>query len=694
MSIRFRNTVMLAVLATCSALATAQTEASSRVGRISMTQGQVSIGGEIGDESDSAVVNWPVTSRNQITTGRDSRTEIRIGSTAIRLDADSALEVTELDDNNLRLHLQYGSASVRVRSADAARGFELSTPQGIVRMQEPGRMRIDAGRRQDTTSVTVFDGIALIDGGGSRLTVRQGKRAELGMDDIRTGVALRDGFDDWAMLRDERDDRSESVRYVSREMTGYEDLDQHGSWHDSSEYGPLWSPRRVSLGWAPYRDGRWTYLQPWGWTWVDNAPWGYAPFHYGRWVMVNNRWSWAPGRNISRAIWSPALVGWVGGSNWNLSFNHRGTRRAAPAQGWYPLAPRDAYVPTYRISHDHLRDVNRYAGTVGQDVKGHYRRSANHRHLTVVPQEHFNRRGSISVRNAAQPVVSPSALADAPAALPPSPVMAQRERRNELRGDGRADIRGDIRGDDRVRVERGGGGVANNAVTQAVEAARRNNQVPVIGNAQLTPSAVVPDRDGRFNNDGARRQRTDRPDSNVGASGSLVGRAQADAVARAQADAQAQAQQQQQQFRQQQAEAQAQLQAQQAQAQVRQAQEQQARFQAEQAQAMAQAQQIEARNRSRAQFQEEARGEMERERRRGTETYQQRPQFQQQPVQPMQQVQQVQQVQQAPRQQEQVSFARPAPSAPIQQVSPPPPRQNDEQREQRRQMRQEAEDKR
>jgi hypothetical protein len=25
-------------------------------------------------------------------------------------------------------------------------------------------------------------------------------------------------------------------------------------------------------------------MSPWGWTWVDNAPWGFAPFHYGRWV--------------------------------------------------------------------------------------------------------------------------------------------------------------------------------------------------------------------------------------------------------------------------------------------------------------------------------------------------------------------------------------------------------------------------
>ncbi|UUZ51547.1 hypothetical protein LP420_20690 [Massilia sp. B-10] len=87
---------------------------------------------------------------------------------------------------------------------------------------------------------------------------------------------------------------------------------------------------RSQAYWVPYRDGRWTYLQPWGWTWVDNAPWGYAPFHYGRWVTVGGRWCWSPGRNVTRAVWSPALVGWVGGSNWNVSFNSGGSLPRGP----------------------------------------------------------------------------------------------------------------------------------------------------------------------------------------------------------------------------------------------------------------------------------------------------------------------------------------------------------------------------
>ncbi|MES2319934.1 MAG: DUF6600 domain-containing protein [Pseudomonadota bacterium] len=428
MSTRFLHTVALVALSAACAFAQAQTP--TQVGRIALAQGQVNISAELGDEANPALVNYPVTSRNQVTTGRGARTEIKIGSTALRLDGDSALDVIELDDDSLRLHLHYGSLTLRVRNPEALRGLELSTPQGTVRMQEAGRMRIDAGRQVDTTVVSVFDGVALLDGGGSRLTLRAGKRAEIVQDDVRTGLAMRDGFDEWGMLRDERDDRSASVRYVTNEMTGYEDLDQYGIWRDDREYGPLWSPRAMPLGWAPYRDGSWTYVQPWGWTWIDNAPWGYAPFHYGRWVMVNQRWCWAPGRLASRPVWSPALVGWVGGSNWSLSFNARGSHRAAPARGWYPLSPRDTYVPTYRVDHDKLRYLNRHAGDVKGDIRGGGRRyDDNQRHgMTVLPHDQFNQRGAVVVRGAPQPVASLSSLLAAPVATAPQAPAAVRQR--------------------------------------------------------------------------------------------------------------------------------------------------------------------------------------------------------------------------------------------------------------------------
>ncbi|MEG2899715.1 MAG: hypothetical protein RR983_05295, partial [Massilia sp.] len=119
MTHRFAPTAALLVLAAFSTSVPAQTvlqtdaleqgqvlddtqlvEAPGRAGRISLVQGKVDIGGDVGAESSPAQLNWPITSRNLISTAPGARTELRIGSTAIRLDSDSSLEVTELDDDS------------------------------------------------------------------------------------------------------------------------------------------------------------------------------------------------------------------------------------------------------------------------------------------------------------------------------------------------------------------------------------------------------------------------------------------------------------------------------------------------------------------------------------------------------------------------------------------------------------------
>lgn len=439
MNKRFARTAVMLALTALSTAALAQgtleTEPPGRVGRVSLAQGKVSISGDVGESATAALVNWPVTSRNLITTEPNGRTEVRIGSTAIRIDGDSSLEVSELDDDSLRLRLHYGSASIRILSEDVLPEFELSTPQGRVRMLKPGRLRVDAEHVRDTSVVSVFDGEAQVDGGGASLTIRAGRSAELRDDDVRTLQAQRDAFDDWALGRDRELDGARSAQYVTTEMTGYEELDRHGIWQDDIEYGPLWIPS-VTSSWVPYRDGRWTWIAPWGWTWVDNAPWGYAPFHYGRWVHVKNRWAWAPGRKEHygrRPIWAPALVGWVGGSGWSASFHQHGSR---PATGWYPLGPRDHYMPHYRLSDERLRRLNSWGW---RDRKDGERRDRNRdrgdgpgipdyrqRGLTVVPHANFGQRGQVVVPDVPRATL-PGVIPSGPGTAPPAP-LAWRDR--------------------------------------------------------------------------------------------------------------------------------------------------------------------------------------------------------------------------------------------------------------------------
>lgn len=396
-----------------------------RVGRISVAQGEVYFRNLASGESGPAELNWPITSQNTIATERGARAELRIGSGAVRVGPDSELEITTLDDTHVTLYLAHGSASVRVRDRDMAQDFELETPQGRVLMSEPSRIRVDAERAPRTTSVGVWSGVIRFEGSDSNLTVRAGKRAEFSEGDIRMSEwranQISDDFDAWVMARDQRDDQAASTRYLSIETTGYEDLDEYGVWQESSEFGVLWYPRSVPTDWAPYRAGRWTWVEPWGWTWVDSAPWGYAPSHYGRWVLYRNRWCWAPGTVTHRPVWAPALVGWVGGNNWNVTFSSG----SAPAVGWFPLAPRELYVPSYRVSPTYVRQINvshvtnitnitNINGIANLPAQVNYRNRHEQNALTVIPQGQFTTGRVVIVKGTSPRLPQPNQLQAAP----------------------------------------------------------------------------------------------------------------------------------------------------------------------------------------------------------------------------------------------------------------------------------------
>ena len=125
-------------------------------------------------------------------------------------------------------------------------------------------------------------------------------------------------------------------------MTGSQDLDTYGAWQTAPDYGPVWVPTGVAVGWAPYRYGHWVWMAPWGWTWVEDEPWGFAPFHYGRWVFVGGAWGWVPGPVGVRPVYAPALVAWVGGTP---GFSFSVAIGGGGGIGWFPLGPREVFVP-------------------------------------------------------------------------------------------------------------------------------------------------------------------------------------------------------------------------------------------------------------------------------------------------------------------------------------------------------------
>lgn len=328
---------------------------ATRVGRLNYSQGSVSFRPAGEDDWVTAVPNRPLVTGDDLWADEDSRAEVHVGSAAIRLGSKTGITFLNLDDNTVQIRLAQGSMIVRVRHVDDDDTYELDTPNLAFNLLQPGEYRVDVSEDGSQTITTVWHGRGRVTGGGFTYNVIAGQSATFtGSDHLDYDleqVPAQDDFDAWAYDRDAREDQADSANYVSREMTGYEDLDQYGSWTYVADYGPVWQPIGVAAGWAPYRFGHWVWVGPWGWTWVENEPWGFAPFHYGRWAFVNNGWFWVPGPVVVRPVWAPALVAFVGGGP---GFHFA----AGVGVGWFPLAPGEVYVPGYHVSRAYVNNIN------------------------------------------------------------------------------------------------------------------------------------------------------------------------------------------------------------------------------------------------------------------------------------------------------------------------------------------------
>jgi hypothetical protein len=424
----------LAALALCLVLGpwAAAADPPGRVARLAFVEGEASLFADTEVGWEPARVNAHLTSENSVWTEPASRAEVRFGSTALRLGEATQLDIVRLDDDAFRAHLPRGTLSMRIREIDAREVYAITTPEARFQLRSAGRYRVDVDPARGESRLAVLSGNARLEVAGGYVTVDTGRALRVtGGERTRFEfeTAYASALDDWALARDQRFESREAARYVPPQMTGWEDLDDYGTWRSEAEYGPVWYPTRVETGWAPYRYGRWTWVRPWGWAWVDDAPWGYAPFHYGRWVHVGNRWGWCPGRYTARPVWAPALVGWIGGPGWSVTLS------TGPANvvGWYPLSPYDRYQPWYPANvtyvtninhivlpprHDRHRDGRDGRGDGRDDRRGGDRHDNRERGATVMPREHFGSRRPVQAAVApvggevvrAQPVVSGSSV--------------------------------------------------------------------------------------------------------------------------------------------------------------------------------------------------------------------------------------------------------------------------------------------
>lgn len=331
-------------------------------GRLAWVEGPVSMQPSGVTDWIGAPLNQPLTQGDSLWSDAGARAEIDLGSARVRMDQLSSLSIVALDDRRVQLRLQAGSIEIAVSDVADLDWFEIDAPSATISVLKPGIYRLTVDNA-GTTSVAVRSGELQVQGthpndpGPDGARIAAGERGLFGANGAYAIVPALplDEFDGWCQQRQARWVRDQSVaRYVSSDAVGYADLGEYGQWQSDPDEGDVWFPSDVAVDWVPYSTGHWIWISRWGWNWVDEAPWGFAPFHYGRWRRFGPRWGWVPCPPHQRPLYAPALVAWIGGPG----APGVPALGGGPAVGWLPLAPGEVFIPAYPASPRYLQRVN------------------------------------------------------------------------------------------------------------------------------------------------------------------------------------------------------------------------------------------------------------------------------------------------------------------------------------------------
>jgi hypothetical protein len=335
-----------------------QVDPPGRAARLGYMTGSVSVQPQGTGDWVEGSLNRPLTIGDNVWADKDSRAELNLGTGVMRISSETSLTLTNVSNDAVQVQLHQGTLNVHVHKLYGGEVYEIDTPNQAFTVTKSGDYRFDVDPAGDSTVVTVWKGEGEASGQGPAVRLHEGQQAHFtngnSLAHQISDAPRKDGFDDWCQVRDKREDNSVSARYVAPGVVGAGDLDEYGAWRQTPDYGPVWVPTAVAPGWAPYSNGQWIWQNPWGWTWVDAAPWGFAPFHYGRWVSFGGYWGWAPGPYYARPYYAPALVAWFGGPGFGIGFGFG----FGGGFGWCPLGFGEPFFPWYGASRGYFRNVN------------------------------------------------------------------------------------------------------------------------------------------------------------------------------------------------------------------------------------------------------------------------------------------------------------------------------------------------
>jgi hypothetical protein len=281
--------------------------------RLSLIDGQVSFWRPGATDWTTASLNTPLAPGDALYVGENGNLELQIGSQAyVRAGENTQFSLVNRERRYLQFRIADGQASIDLRTLPAGLIVEVDTPNAAFTINSAGYFRLNVD--QDTTLFITRRGgrATVIPIGGQAFSVVPAAELIVAGTDAPTvetyAAPEPDAWDEWNYARTDHLADSPSRRYLPPEVYSADTLDRHGDWRAVPEYGAVWVPSGLAPNWTPYSTGHWIWDSFYGWTWIDDAPWGWAPFHYGRWVYLNGFWAWTPGTTVARPAYAPALV--------------------------------------------------------------------------------------------------------------------------------------------------------------------------------------------------------------------------------------------------------------------------------------------------------------------------------------------------------------------------------------------------
>ena len=302
-----------------------------RMARISFVQGNVSWRTDDASAWSNASLNLPLRQGAAISVSSGSKAEVQFDDGArMRLGNGTVatLQTMYSDDKGEFTEVKLNNGLTSFTLISKLSQYQIDTPTTSIKATGPAYLRVGVG---SGTEVVCRRGTATVEGSQGTSAMRMGDYVNVPNATAPVQVSTAPPEDTWDQFCNNRDDSyAQPSPYVPSSvaiMSG--NLANYGDWRPDPHYGHIWHPRGMAAGWRPYHDGHWTWVDPFGWTWVGDESWGWAPYHYGSWVHASYGWGWAPGP--AQQYWSPAVV----------SFSSYGG-----AVAWVPLAPYEVTYPS------------------------------------------------------------------------------------------------------------------------------------------------------------------------------------------------------------------------------------------------------------------------------------------------------------------------------------------------------------